>query len=218
MPDYGNSSLPFIERKRYRKICYFLGLMLNADGERFVDEGENFRNLTYAQFGRAILEQPGSFAWQIFDSKVESLLYDEYRFAHAASVEGDSLEALVSRLTGIDRKRALETIHAFNAAVDESRAFDPAVLDGRCTRGLALDKTNWANRLDTAPFRAWSVTCGITFTYAGVRIDRSTAVCDEAGRLLGAVTVDDVIDRMLGRGWRRRRDARVREEADDEAS
>jgi CBS domain-containing protein len=30
-------------------------------------------------------------------------------------------------------------------------------------------------------------------------------VCDDAGRMLGAVTVDDVIDRMLGEGWRDRR-------------
>ncbi len=30
-------------------------------------------------------------------------------------------------------------------------------------------------------------------------------VCDEAGRLLGAITVDDVLDRTLPAGWRQRR-------------
>ncbi|MEO1779497.1 MAG: FAD-dependent oxidoreductase, partial [Pseudomonadota bacterium] len=70
MADFGNLDLPHGERKNYRKICYFLGVMLNARGERFVDEGINFRNYTYAQFGRAVLEQPGHFAWQIFDAKV----------------------------------------------------------------------------------------------------------------------------------------------------
>ena len=82
-PDYGNLDLPHGERKHYRKICYFLGLMLNADGQRFVDEGKDFRNYTYAQFGRAIMEQPGHVAWQIFDAKVDHLLYSEYRFHDA---------------------------------------------------------------------------------------------------------------------------------------
>ncbi|MEM9756372.1 MAG: FAD-dependent oxidoreductase, partial [Pseudomonadota bacterium] len=80
MKDFGNLDLPPKERKNYRKICYFLGVMLNARGERFVDEGINFRNYTYAQFGRAVLEQPGHFAWQLFDDKVKGLLYGEYHF------------------------------------------------------------------------------------------------------------------------------------------
>lgn len=202
MPDYGNLDLPFIERKRYRKICYFLGVMLNAAGERFVDEGENFRNYTYAQFGRAILEQPGGFAWQIFDSKVDALLYDEYRFAHASFVEADSVVSLVCELGDVDAARAIETIREFNAAVDESRAFDPAVLDGRRTRGLAIDKTNWANRIDEPPFRAYPVTCGITFTYAGVGIDRSAAVLDETGRRIpGLFACGEIVGGMFRDGY-----------------
>ena len=182
MPDYGNRDLPFILRKNYRKICYFLGVMLNARGERFVDEGENFRNYTYAQFGRAILEQPGSFAWQVFDEKVAALLYDEYRFEHASSVEADTLEELVTLLQDVDADGALTTLQQFNAAVDETAPFDPTSLDGRCTQSLALNKTNWANRLDTPPYRAYPVTCGITFTYAGVKIDPSAAVLDKTGQ------------------------------------
>ena len=53
--------------------------MVNATGERFVDEGADFRNYTYAKYGRAVLEQPGQFAWQIFDQKVMHLLRDEYK-------------------------------------------------------------------------------------------------------------------------------------------
>jgi len=92
MADFGGLDLPAGERKNYRKISYFLGVMLNADGDRFVDEGANFRNYTYAQFGRAILEQPGQFAWQVFDSKVLDLLYAEYRFHDAHFVEADTLQ------------------------------------------------------------------------------------------------------------------------------
>ncbi|MEM9146928.1 MAG: FAD-dependent tricarballylate dehydrogenase TcuA [Pseudomonadota bacterium] len=181
MRDFGNLDLPPVERKNYRKICYFLGVMLNARGDRFVDEGINFRNYTYAQFGRAVLEQPGHFAWQIFDAKVMDLLYGEYHFADAHYVEADSLEALVAKLEGVDAGAARETLNAFNSAVDPQVAFDPTVLDGKGTRGLALAKSNWAQTIDTPPFRAYPVTGGITFTYGGLKIDGAGAVLTKEG-------------------------------------
>ena len=171
MKDYGNLDLPAGERKNYRKICYFLGLMLNADGQRFVDEGENFRNYTYAQFGRAILAQPGGFAWQLFDAKVLDLLYAEYRHHDAHFVEADTLDGLIAKLDGVDRDAARATIEAFNNAVDEGVAFDPTALDGKAAIGLEPPRSNWAQRLDTPPFRAYPVTGGITFTYGGLKVD-----------------------------------------------
>ncbi len=180
MPNYGNLEIPFIERKHYRKICYFLGVMLNARGERFEDEGVNFRNYTYAQFGRSLLKQPQGFAWQIFDQKVEHLLYSEYRFWDASFVEADTLEELVEKLDGVDAQQALRSLRAYNEAVDTETPFDPTVLDGKRTHGLQPDKTNWANTLDTPPFKAYPVTCGITFTYAGLKVDEQAAVLAES--------------------------------------
>ncbi|MEL7460013.1 MAG: FAD-dependent tricarballylate dehydrogenase TcuA [Pseudomonadota bacterium] len=179
MPDFGNLDLPPKERKKYRKICYFLGVMLNAKGHRFVDEGINFRNYTYAQFGRAVLEQPGHFAWQIFDAKVFDLLYDEYHFHDASFVEAPTLDALVDKLEGVDRAAAFDTLQAYNAAVDETVAFDPTTLDGKGTRGLGLEKSNWAQRFETGPFRAYPVTGGITFSYGGLKVDDRGAVLRE---------------------------------------
>ena len=74
--------------------------------KRFLDEGKNFRNYTYAQYGRKVLEQPGHFAWQIFDSKVFDLLYEEYTFHDAHFVEGKTLEELIIKMDGIDRNEA----------------------------------------------------------------------------------------------------------------
>ncbi len=178
MADFGNLDLPPGERKNYRKICYFLGVMLNAKGERFVDEGINFRNYTYAQYGAAILEQPGQFAWQVFDSKVFDLLYGEYSFHDAHFVEADTLEALVAKMEGVEPKGAMATLTAYNAAVDTETPFDPTSLDGKGTTGLALAKSNWAQTLDKGPFRAFPVTGGITFTYGGVKVD-------DQGRVIG---------------------------------
>lgn len=179
MPDYGNLSIPYIQRKNYRKICYFLGIMLNAKGERFVDEGLNFRNYTYAQFGKAILEQPKHFAWQIFDAKVDHLLYEEYRFEDAHFVEANTLEDLVLKLKGVDAKNALKTINGYNTSIDKNTPFDPTILDGKATQGLPLNKSNWANTINEPPFKAYPVTCGITFTYAGLKVDKRAAVLNQ---------------------------------------
>ncbi len=182
MPDYGNLQIPHLDRKSYRKICYFLGIMLNARGERFVDEGKDFRNYTYAQFGRAVMEQPGHLAWQVFDSKVDHLLYGEYRFHDAHFVQADTLDELVGKLDGVEDKAAARaTIDAYNAAVMRDVAFEPSVKDGKGTRGLDLPKSNWAQAVDAPPFKAYPVTGGITFTYGGLKVSDTGGVVHEDG-------------------------------------
>lgn len=202
MPDYGNLAIPHLERKNYRKICYFLGVMLNTEGERFVDEGENFRNYTYAQFGRAILNQPNNLAWQIFDQKVADLLYNEYRFWDAHYLEADSLEALFNQLEGLDSTKALKTLQDYNQAVDQSTPFNPTILDGKATQGLALNKTNWANTIDTPPFKAYPVTCGITFTYAGLEVDQEAQVLNTKGnKIEGLFACGELVGGIFYKGY-----------------
>lgn len=178
MADFGNLGLPHDQRKNYRKICYFLGIMANMDGKRFVDEGQNFRNYTYAQFGAAVLKQPRHRAWQVFDNKVFDLFYEEYHFADAHFIEADSIEALVAQMDDTDQAQMLQTITEYNAAVDDSVAFNPTIKDGKGTMGLPLPKSNWAQKLDQAPFRAYPVTGGITFTYGGLKVGPAGEVLD----------------------------------------
>ncbi|MGI9395124.1 MAG: FAD-dependent tricarballylate dehydrogenase TcuA [Boseongicola sp.] len=202
MADFGNLDLPPGERKNYRKICYFLGVMLNANGKRFVDEGINFRNYTYAQFGAAIMDQPGHFAWQIFDKKVFDLLYGEYHFHDAHYVEADTLEALVKKLDGVDHTAALGTLIAYNEAVNPDVDFDPTVLDGKCTTGLSLEKTNWAQVLDQPPFRAYPVTGGITFTYGGLKVNDQGAVLSSSGRAIdGLFACGEIVGGVFFNGY-----------------
>ena len=181
MSEYGGLHLPPGERKNYRKISYFLGVMLNAHGQRFVDEGANFRNYTYAQYGAAILDQPEQFAWQIFDSKVFDLLYAEYRFHDAHFVEAGSLEDLVHQMEGVDFTAAMRTLTDFNDSVNDDIAFDPTTLDGKSTSGITPPKSHWAQRIDKGPFRAYPVTGGITFTYGGLKVDQEGRVGDADG-------------------------------------
>ena len=162
----------------FQKHSYPWGVVVNASGERFLDEGADFRNYTYAKYGRRLLEQPGQVAWQIFDAKVAHLLRDEYRIRQVTRVAADSLEELANRMEGIDRKNFLDTIDKYNEAVDQSVPFDPTIKDGRRTTGLAVPRSNWANTLDTPPYQAFGVTCGVTFTFGGVRIDPAARVLD----------------------------------------
>jgi tricarballylate dehydrogenase len=165
----------------FQKHSYPLGIMLNARGERFVDEGADFRNYTYAKYGGVILQQPQQFAWQIFDSRALPLLRDEYRIKQVTKVRADTLEELVGKLDGVDAPRALATIRAFNAAVMREVPFDPARRDGRGTRGLDVPKSNWANPIEEPPFEAYAVTSGITFTFGGLKIDAEARVIDADG-------------------------------------
>ena len=155
--------------------------MLNANGERFVDEGADVFSYTYAKYGRVVLSQPGQFAWQVFDSKAAQYLRGEYRFRGMTRVQADTLEELVRKLEDVDPDRALKTIREFNASVRTDVPFDPNVKDGRGTVGLAIPKSNWANPIDEPPFEAYAVTCGITFTFGGVKVDPQARVISSDG-------------------------------------
>src|SRR5688572_23272039 len=122
-PEFGDLSIG----DNFQKHSYPFGIMINANGERFVDEGADFRNYTYAKYGRVILAQPGQFAWQIFDKKVLHLLRDEYRIKQVTKVSANTLEELVSKLDDVNAEKALETIKAYNAAVMTDVPFNPNI-------------------------------------------------------------------------------------------
>jgi tricarballylate dehydrogenase len=166
---------------QFQKHNYPYGLLVNARGERYLDEGLNFHSHTYARYGGEILKQPGMFAWQIFDAKVSHLLRSEYRISRVTKAESDTLEGLAEKLEGVDKKAFLDTVHAFNSACRTEIPFDPNQRDGRHTEGLAIDKTNWANPLDTPPYHAYHVTAGITFTFGGLKVTNSAQVQDLYG-------------------------------------
>jgi tricarballylate dehydrogenase len=165
----------------FQKHSYPWGVYINAEGKRFVDEGADFRNYTYAKYGRVILQQPKQFAWQIFDAKVKAQLRDEYRIRQVTRITGNTLEELVAKMDDTDQKTALEELKQYNAAVQTDIPFNPNVKDGRCTKNLRINKSNWANTLDTPPFEAYAVTCGITFSFGGLKINNHAQVMSSDG-------------------------------------
>jgi tricarballylate dehydrogenase len=162
-PPHGDRTLT----DKTNRLSYPFGLLVDIEGRRFFDEGEDFQLYTYAKLGGIILNRPRGVAFQIFDAKVAGLLEGRYRTGTPATA--DSLKALVEQLP-VDRSRCLATLEAYNASVGAG-TFDPTIRDGLRTTGLALPKSNWAQRLDRPPFTAWAVTGGITFTFGGVKVD-----------------------------------------------
>jgi tricarballylate dehydrogenase len=124
------------------------------------------------------------FAWQVFDAKANDLLRSEYRIRRVTKAEAQTLEELAPKLEGVDTQTFLRTVRDFNAACRSDAPFNPNILDGRTTQGLAIDKTNWANPLDTPPFHGYHVTTGVTFTFGGVKISSQAEVEDLYGRII----------------------------------
>jgi tricarballylate dehydrogenase len=159
---------------RSNRLSYHYGLMINRKGRRFVDEGEDQNLYTYAKFGRAILAEPGAKGYQLFDSKVLHLL--EPRYSTSKPIVAESMRELLAQLDIDDKEQALKTVEEFNAAQRTNKSFDPTKKDGHATRGLGIDKTNWAVKLDSPPYFAYSVTGGITFTFGGLKINENAQV------------------------------------------
>lgn len=174
----------------FTKSGYPLGLMTNNQGRRFVDEGIDLRNYTYAKFGRAIHEQPEGVAFQVWDQRaIPWLRSEEYRDEVVEKIWGSSLEELAQKLAAdhglLDPSTFVRTIEDYNNAVYDHRAenpnkvWDPSVKDGLSTQSssnsLPLAKSNWALPLDQGPYLAVKVCCGVTFTFGGLEVNPKTA-------------------------------------------
>jgi tricarballylate dehydrogenase len=179
-PRYGDPALD----EKFKRDDFMHGIFVNAHGRRFVDEGADLRALTYAKYGRAVMEQPGSVAWQIFDAKTVPLLSDDYRHSSVAPIRADTLEELARCLPGVNGAEFLETVRLYNAAVRADVPHDPSRKDGRGTVGLAIPKSNWATTIDRPPFEVHPVSFGITLTFGGVRIDGDACVLDAEGSVI----------------------------------
>jgi tricarballylate dehydrogenase len=153
-----------------RVDCVSLGIMVNSWAERFYDEGEDFWPKRYAIWGRLVAKQPGQIGYSIIDSKAIG------RFMPPVfpGVKANTLPELARQLE-LDESRFVRTVDEYNVACRVG-TFDHAVLDDCHTEGLAPPKTHWARPIDTAPFYAYALRPGITFTYLGLKVNEHSAV------------------------------------------
>jgi tricarballylate dehydrogenase len=150
--------------------CVSLGVVVNREGVRFYDEGEDFWPKRYAIWGRLVAQQPGQIAYSITDQKAIG------RFMPPVfpGTVANTLEELAG-LLGLPEQAFVETIRDYNAACRPGY-FDHTALDDCRTAGLAPAKTHWARPIDTAPFYGYALRPGVTFTYLGLKTDERAAV------------------------------------------
>ena len=184
LPDDGHSNT-------CNRYDYPMGITVNALGERFYDEGESNHSYTYAKTGRAVLDQPGGAAHQNFDQKGINLfrLGAEYTDTYE---EAETIAALAGEI-GLDAEPLITTIDEFNAGCSDV-PFNPSWLDGKSNSGLKVNKPNWANPVDEGPFRAYPITCGVTFPFGGVRTNTRAEVLDVTDKpIKGLYASGDVV-------------------------
>jgi len=160
-----------------RLDCVVLGVVVNKHSQRFYDEGEDIWPKRYAIWGRLVADQPDQIAYVIFDApNIERFMPSLY-----PPIRGETIAGLASEL-GLDPAALEATITGFNDAVQGGQPFDTSEPDGNRTVGLKIDKTNWAQRIETPPFYAYPVRPGITFTYLGVKVDDRARIVMADGR------------------------------------
>ncbi len=167
-----------------------LGLFIDEDGGRFLDEGEDFRDQTYVKFSKAIMAHKSGMSFNVFDNKPRAEDPEAWKRAirtEEEAFEAPSIRELAARIE-VPGDRLERTIEEYNAAC-QAGTFDPLTLDGLATHSLVFNKTNWARPLDTPPYLAYPVTGGITFTFGGLKSNPKAQVIHSTGRFIPGLYV-----------------------------
>lgn len=178
-----------------RLDCVPFGIVVNQHAERFYDEGEEFWPKRYAIWGRMVAMQPDQVGHVIIDARS----VNEFMPSVFPPERADTLEALAG-IIGLDPAALVATVAAFNAACVPG-TFDPSIHDDCRTEGLEPPKSHWARPLVEPPFYAYTLRCGITFTYLAVKVDHRTRVQMADGRVspnmfaAGEIMAGNVLDK-----------------------
>lgn len=179
-----------------RLDCVPFSVVVNKDGERFYDEGEDVWPKRYAIWGRLVAAQPDQVAYSIIDAKSADLFMPSVFPPETA----DTVEGLGRKL-GISGSKLRETVDAFNAACRQG-AFTPTELDGLATTGITPAKTNWARPIVEPPFYGYSLRPGVTFTYLGLKVDQTARVAGPGGDLANVWAAGEIMaGSILGQGY-----------------
>ncbi len=180
----------------WSRYAYPFSIMVNINGNRFIDEGETWRGLTYAKTGKAILEQKNNMAFQLFDSKhVKAGVLKKYK--NPTKYQAGTLIDLANKIKIIDKENFINNINTFNKAV-QSGNYNPHKLDGKKVKNIFPSRSNWALPLDNPPYLAYPVICGMTFCYGGLKTSINGELINKNGDIINGLYA---VGEMLGGLW-----------------
>ncbi|PSN86103.1 FAD-binding dehydrogenase [Candidatus Marsarchaeota G1 archaeon BE_D] len=173
-----------------------MGIVINKNGKRFYDEGEDLWPKRYAIWGRLIAEQPDQIAYVIIDSK---MLTDFLPTAYPPYFSND-LKDLFRQLN-LPVDSCIETVKKFNDSVVIGK-FNKTTLDECHTEGLNPPKSHWARKIDTPPFYAYPLRPGLTFTYMGLKVNHEGQVLSSDGEFENVLAAGEVMSgNVLTKGY-----------------
>jgi len=179
-----------------RLDCVPFSIVVNKEGARFYDEGEDVWPKRYAIWGRLVAAQPDQVGYAIIDAKSRDLFMPSV-FPPA---QADTIEDL-GRKMGLPDTALRQTVEAFNAACTQGD-FHPTELDGLATQGLTPPKTNWARPISEPPFYGYELRPGVTFTYLGLKVDETARVQGAAQPMTNLWAAGEIMaGSILGQGY-----------------
>lgn len=179
-----------------RLDCVPFSIVVNKEGDRFYDEGEDVWPKRYAIWGRLVAAQPDQVGYALIDAKSIDLFMPSV----FPPVRADTIEGLAAQM-GLDPAAVRRTVDNFNAACRPG-AFHPTELDGLRTEGLNVPKTNWARPLDTPPYYGYHLRPGVTFTYLGLKVDDRAQVHTATGPIRNLWAAGEIMaGSILGQGY-----------------
>lgn len=180
-----------------RLDCVPFSIVVNKNGERFYDEGEDVWPKRYAIWGRLVAEQPDQVSYVVIDSKSIELFMPSV----FPPIEANTIEELASKME-LPADRLMSTVNEFNAACGDISNFHPTELDGVATSGIAIPKSNWARPITEPPFYGYSLRTGVTFTYLGLKVDHKAQCSISSGPVRNLWAAGETMaGSILGQGY-----------------
>jgi tricarballylate dehydrogenase len=182
-------------------LTYPYGIVVDRNGKRFFDEGNGRVDETWETLARTIhFETPGRIAYAIFDASLDDIAdYQRAVCTDQAPIRAATIPELATALE-IDAGGLAETIAAYNAAAPaDVTQFEATRVDGLATAGLTPPKSNWARRIERAPFLAYPLVCAICYTFGGIKTDAEARVLGNAGPISGLFAAGEITGQFYGK-------------------